>query len=271
MKGRKQRTTIARKSAPSTMKTQKQTQGGHHLAARAGVAPAPVPLKRPQRQFFAMAVAHLALAVLMFAFPKASTRLAFGMNALQIRSQHLTLFKLYGASIFSSASMGFALSYLAGKNMLHTWSGDVLKIGLLAHTLASTFLMFTYTHLMTPLALMLEGGAVVYTALVSASHLIRTHANRHRIPDEARRMTRRLFRMQTSWTPASVMGDLYGLLALVMAAMGVSIFMFPSYTLKHVVGHDCGTSCHLMWNYVGIGACSTIFPAMMVRYTTCLR
>jgi hypothetical protein len=115
-----------------------------------------------------------------------ATKAIFGKAADPPEDQHSHLLGLYASGLLSSAAAAFSLEEAARRNMLHTWSSDVLKLGLMAHFVANTLLMLYYPATLTILAAAVEWLAAAATFMVPAQHALYEPADRRRIWNDLR-------------------------------------------------------------------------------------
>jgi hypothetical protein len=219
-------------------------------------------------QYVALALFHLALAIPMFVMPKRLAVWAFGSAAEPPEDQHAHLFQLYGSGLFASASMALALAELARRHALQSWTADTLRVGLMTHFVASGFLMFTHPATLTFLGALVEGAVGAYTAAIPASQMLGTPQDRQRVWRDYRNPVstmRRFLTLRSTGPNArfSWLASLYAMLAVALPIAGAFYTLAPHYTLYHTFGYDYGKSAHLQWEYIGLAALCTLFPALL--------
>lgn len=216
------------------------------------------------QRFTLLALSHLALAIPLVFNSMYTSKVAFGKAAEPPEDQHSHLLQIYASSLVASTSLCFSLSELASTRMLHSFTADILKLGLLGHGLSWMFLFLNYPATLTPTATILEAIAATATAFIPASTMLFTRQDRRDAWDRFKHLPDQ-FR---SFFPATAHGrypwlaTIYSLLSLAMPAAGLVYFIAPRFTLYHTFGYDYGKSAQLIWKAIGAGALMTIIPAM---------
>jgi len=169
---------------PATTKAYKEATEPT-LAARAGGRRAPS-LRRwhglsDAQAYTAVALGHLLLAVPLIFSWKLVTKAAFGKAADPPEDQHGHLLHLYASALCSSAAVAFALEELARGRMLHTFTADTLKLGLIGHGIAWFTLFVNYPATWSFTAMLVETVACLATAGLPASQLLLTRQDRNRV------------------------------------------------------------------------------------------
>ena len=131
-------------------------------------------------------LAHGALAVPLLFGCAQTARAAFGAAADPPEAQHCALFQLYASGLASSMAAAFALEELARRRMLHTFTADTLKLGLIMHGASWLALMLYYPATLTLVGALVEGTAAAATAALPASHLLASDQDRRRVARDLR-------------------------------------------------------------------------------------
>jgi hypothetical protein len=246
---------------------------GANIRVRAG-APAPTPamVQRARSMFFGtstsqlytmLALVHAMLAVPLIFGCSRMTGFMFGKAADPPDSQHCQLFNLYASGLLTSTSMLLALEELARSNLLHTYTADILKMGLLTHSIAAfaSMMMFPLTLSLGWVAL--EGLAAFATAAVPVTSLLTTSEDRSRIWRDIQNMPNWAmgalrFRSALPQRRFSWLAILYNMLTINFVAAGMLYFVAPKWTLYHTFGYDYGASTHYLWKLIGSGALMTV-------------
>jgi hypothetical protein len=212
-----------------------------------------------------LALLHGTLAVFLAFSCKSAAKFAFGAAADPPEDQHCHLFQMYASGLATSAATALALEELARHQLLHTFTADILKLGLFGHMLAAFFLLAypPLTHLTFGWVLV-EGVAAAATGLVPASTLFVTPNDRARV--------RRTF----GNFPNLALGDhyrfgaprryswlavCYGIITITVVTAGLSYFFAPRWTLYHTFGYDYGKSAPIFdeanwgWGFVDLSTC----------------
>ena len=213
-----------------------------------------------------LAFAHASLAIPLLFFPHASSKLVFGRSADPVDKQHASLLQLYASGLSTSTSMLLALEELARGGLLHTLTADLLKMGLIGHSIASLTLLATYFRTICINWVVVEGLAAIATFALPASSLLTTPTNRARIwstlrtiPNLAMGAFLRPQQRRFSW-----LALMYNTLMANVLVAGLSYIFAPRWSLYHAFGYDYGKSAHYMWSLIGSGALLTLVPATLM-------
>jgi hypothetical protein len=267
-------TTDMRHEHPMEGKQVKNTEvSGANIRVRAGGIHGPL-IQRARGAFFGTSTAQqytiLALAHAMLAVPlifgcSLTTKFMFGKAAQPPDSQHCQLLNLYASGLLTSSSMLLALEELTRGNLLRTYTADILKMGLIAHSVAAFASMLLFPRTLSVGWVIIEGLAALATAALPASSMLSMPEDRSRVWRDIQNMPnwaagalrfRGLPQRRFSW-----LAVMYNMLTVNFIAAGALYFIAPKWTLYHTFGYDYGASTHYLWRFIGTGALMTLLPA----------
>lgn len=222
-----------------------------------------------------VALVHGGLAFSLMLGCKGATALSFGKSADPPEDQHCQLFHLYAGGLATSVSMALSLEGLSRRHLLHTYTADILKIGLIGHMVASLTLLVYHPLTVTTKWVLGEGAAAVLTGLVPALSLLTTEEDRSRLQRDIQNfpswaigaLTRSPRRrgLRPDQRPAyPFLSIAYNLLTLIMPMAGLAYLIAPRWTLYHTFGYDYGASTHYLWRLIGGGALCTLLPCTLM-------
>lgn len=243
--------------------TIKVRAGGHRGTAPGGARGRFFGLSTSQ-MYTLLALGYAALAVPLTFSCHAAAKFAFGKAADPTDDQHCHLFQLYAAGLSTGAGMALALEELARGNLLHTYTADILKLGLIGHAIASFAMMTFFPRTVSAGWVALEGLAALATGMLPATTLLTSLTDRSRIWRDFQNMPNwaiGALRFRAPSRRFSWLAIAYNLLTLTFPVAGLSYFLAPRWTLCHTFGYDYGASTHYLWSAIGTAALMTFLPA----------
>ena len=213
-----------------------------------------------------LALTHLSLIVPLVASCTATTKFMFGKAADPVEHQHCNLLQIYASGLATSTGIAMALSELARTNFLHTYTADIVKMGLIAHFVATMALVPFFLTTISLGWIAVEMAVGLATAALPASSLLLTADDRSRIWRDLQNMPSWAvgalsFRSSTHRRRYSWLAKVYNMLTLIFCMAGLSYVMAPRWTLYHIYGYNYGASTHYLWQLIGAGALLTVLPA----------
>ena len=212
-----------------------------------------------------LALAHASLSIPLAFSCHAMAKFAFGKAADPTDDQHCWLFQIYASGLATSAAIAFALEELARGNLLHTYTADILKMGLIGHGIASlATMLLLYPRTVSGGWVALEGLAAIATAMLPASSLLTNRTDRSRIWRDFQNMPNwamGALRFRAPSRRFSWLAIAYNMLSLAFPLAGIAYFLAPRFTLYHTFGYDYGASTHYLWGAIGNAALMTLLPA----------
>lgn len=217
------------------------------------------------QQYTILALVHAMLAVPLIFGCNLTTKFMFGKAADPPDAQHCQLLNLYASGLLTSSSMLLALEELTRGNLLHTYTADILKFGLVAHSVVAFASMILFPRTLSVGWVTLEGLAALATAALPASSLLTKPEDRSRIWRDIQNMPSWAAGALRFRVPAqrrfSWLAIMYNLLTINFFTAGMLYFIAPKWTLYHTFGYDYGASTHYLWKFIGSGALMTVLPA----------
>jgi hypothetical protein len=249
-----------------------ETSGAANIRVRAG-GPAQALVNKARgfmgtsapQQYTVLALVHAMLAVPLIFGCSLTTKFMFGKAADPPDAQHCQLLNLYASGLLTSSSMLLALEELTRGKLLHTYTADILKFGLVAHSFFAFASMILFPNTLSAGWVALEGLAALATAALPASSLFTKPEDRSRIWRDIQNMP--------SWAAGALrfrappqrrfswLAIMYNLLSVNFLTTGMLYFLAPNWTLYHTFGYDYGVSTHYLWRFIGSGALMTVLPA----------
>ena len=217
------------------------------------------------QQYTILALVHAMLAVPLIFGCSLTTKFMFGKAADPPDQQHCNLLQLYASGLLTSSSILLALEELTRGNLLHTYTSDILKMGLVAHSVAAFASMMLFPRTLSAGWVFIEGLAALATAALPATSLLTRPEDRTRVWRDIQNMPnwaagalrfRRLPQRRFSW-----LAIMYNMLTINFLTVGMLYFVAPRWTLYHTFGYDYGASTHYLWRFIGTGALMTALPA----------
>ncbi len=220
------------------------------------------------QQYTILALVHAMLAVPLIFGCSLTTKFMFGKAADPPDVQHCQLLNLYASGLLTSSTMLVALEELTRGNLLHTYTSDILKMGLIAHSVAAFASMILFPRTLSVGWVALEGLAALATAALPSTSMLTRPEDRSRIWRDVQNMPSwALGALRFRSTAASPhrrfswLAVMYNLLTINFFTAGMLYFVAPKWTLYHTFGYDYGASTHYLWKFIGAGALMTLLPA----------
>jgi len=200
-----------------------------------------------------LGLTFIAISILLIFAPKQVTKFVFGRSADPVEDQHVYLHQIYATELFSAAAISFALEEAARKNMLNSFTGDTLKLGLVGFSAFKAAEYGLYPLTKTPWGMALEWVVLSFAALLPASQLLFSRADRSRLQRDFIRPApshiKQLFQLR-KFTITAIM---YTFLSVAMAVSGFSYIMIAKFTMFHGFGYVYGKSTIMLWRAIGGG------------------
>jgi len=214
-----------------------------------------------------MALGYLSLALpLAFTWRQTATAL-FGKAAYPLDDQHGHLLHIYASALCSTSAVAFALEELARRRLLHSYTADLLKLGMIGNG-AACFLLFLVSHAtLTFTAMFVACTVSLATAAVPASQLLHTAADRRRVwrvvENIPNNLSRFFSRSRSSRHERRALAFIYAFWALTIPLLGVIQCAAPRRTLSQTFGYDYGRSTQLLWKVIAVGRMTTMLALLM--------
>jgi len=246
-----------------------ETSGAANIRVRAG-GPAQALVNKARglstsQQYTILALVHAMLAVPMIFGCNLTTKFMFGKAADPPDAQHCQLFNLFASGLLTSSSTLLALEELTRGELLHTYTADILKLGLVAHSVFALASYILFPRTLSAGWVALQGLAALATTALPAASLFNKPEDRSRIWREIQNMPSWAADALKFRAPAqrrfSWLAIMYNLLAVNFFAAGMLYFVAPKWTLYHTFGYDYGASTHYLCSFIGTGKLMTVLPA----------
>lgn len=213
------------------------------------------PLRRfTIRQLFTfLGLLLITISILLISAPKQVTKFVFGRSADPVEDQHAYLHQIYATELLSAAAISFALEEAARKNMLNSFTGDTLKLGLVGFSAFKAAEYVFYPLTKTPWGMALEWIVVSFAALLPASQLLFSRDDRSRLHRDFIRPAPSHIKQLFQFRKFSITAIMYTFLTVTMVVSGLSYIMLPKFTMYHGFGYVYGKSTTMLWRAIGGG------------------